>query len=85
MLANLRDGRGASWTVTPDAGSDYEMQMFSERRRERHDKQAKQSTNGTESESGTTTFGIGRYAGRGSDDGEVLGRDSVAAGEFQDG
>ena len=38
VLANLRDGRGANWTVTPDAGNEYELQMFSERRRERHDK-----------------------------------------------
>ena len=38
VLANLRDAKGASWTVTPDAGNEYELQMFSERRRERHDK-----------------------------------------------
>ena len=38
VLCNLRDGKGASWTVLPDAGQEYELQMFSERRKERHDK-----------------------------------------------
>jgi len=38
VLCNLRDGKGASWTALPDSGQEYELQMFSERRKERHDK-----------------------------------------------
>jgi hypothetical protein len=37
-LYNLREGKGASWTALPDSGQEYELQMFSERRRERPDK-----------------------------------------------
>ena len=38
ILANLRDGKGAEWLAYSEAGEDYEAQMFSERKVQRHDR-----------------------------------------------
>ena len=38
ILANLRDGNGAEWLAYAEAGEDYQAQMFSEKKVQRHDR-----------------------------------------------
>ena len=38
ILANLRDGKGADWLAYESAGEDYQAQMFSEKKVQRHDR-----------------------------------------------